>query len=47
MESKDTQAIAETAVCERCGNFDVIEIAGKVLCAECVTLAGCSCGGDN
>jgi hypothetical protein len=33
--------------CERCGSFDVMEIAGKFLCAECVALAGSSCAGSS
>jgi hypothetical protein len=32
--------------CERCGSFDVLEFAGKFLCADCVTLAGCGCAGS-
>ena len=35
----------ETASCERCGSFDVLEIAGKILCPDCVALAGCGCAG--
>lgn len=31
--------------CERCGSFDVLEIAGQYLCPDCVALAGCSCAG--
>jgi hypothetical protein len=42
-----TPTIVETKpakeACERCGSFDVMEIAGKFLCAECVALAGSSC----
>jgi hypothetical protein len=37
------------AACERCGSFDILEIAGKFLCPDCVALAGCGCpghGGD-
>jgi hypothetical protein len=33
------------AACERCGSFDVLEIAGEFLCADCVALAGCGCAG--
>jgi hypothetical protein len=36
---------AEDAQCERCGSFDVLEIAGKFLCADCVAQAGCGCAG--
>jgi hypothetical protein len=34
-----------TPACERCGSFDVLEFAGKFLCADCVMLAGCGCAG--
>ena len=37
--------IQPNAACERCGSFDVLEIAGKFLCADCVALAGCGCAG--
>ena len=37
--------VNEDAACERCGNFGALEIAGKILCADCVELAGCSCAG--
>ena len=33
------------AACERCGSFDAQEIAGQVLCADCIALAGCGCAG--
>jgi|GEM_PF-3872810 len=33
------------AVCERCGSFDVLEIAGQFLCGDCVATAGCGCAG--
>jgi hypothetical protein len=33
------------SACERCGSFEVMEIAGKFLCADCVALAGCGCAG--
>jgi hypothetical protein len=33
------------AACERCGSFDVLEIAGQFLCADCVAVAGCGCAG--
>jgi len=35
----------EAAACERCGSLDVLEIAGRLLCADCVALAGCGCAG--
>jgi len=40
-ESKAT----EPGACERCGSFNVLEIAGKFLCADCVAQAGCGCAG--
>lgn len=33
------------ASCERCGSFEVLEIAGQFLCADCVSLVGCGCAG--
>jgi hypothetical protein len=44
MESKPARSTEEIA-CERCGSFDVLELAGKFLCADCVALAGCGCAG--
>jgi hypothetical protein len=44
VEAKPASSI-EDAACERCGSFDVLEIAGKILCADCVALAGCACAG--
>jgi hypothetical protein len=38
--------ITKDKCCEKCGQFDVIEIAGQFLCADCVALAGCGCGGS-
>jgi len=35
----------EHAACERCGSFDVLEIAGQFLCADCVATASCGCAG--
>jgi hypothetical protein len=37
--------LAKEKCCENCGNFDVLEIADKFLCADCIALAGCGCGG--
>ena len=49
MESKPIMATniaaKETANCERCGSFEVLEIAGQFLCADCVAVAGCGCAG--
>ena len=36
---------AEDRPCEACGQFDAIEMAGRVLCADCIALAGCGCAG--
>jgi hypothetical protein len=38
-------AMNKDVACERCGSFDVLEIAGKFLCPDCVALAGCGCAG--
>jgi hypothetical protein len=46
MESKPAGSTEATA-CERCGSFDVLEIAGKFLCSNCVALAGCGCAGHD
>jgi hypothetical protein len=35
----------ENAACEHCGQLEVLEIAGKFLCADCIALAGCGCAG--
>jgi hypothetical protein len=31
--------------CERCGSFDAIEFAERILCTDCIALAGCGCAG--
>jgi hypothetical protein len=36
----------ENVACDECGNFDVLEIGGRKLCSDCVTLAGSGCGGS-
>jgi hypothetical protein len=36
----------ENAACDECGSFGALEIGGRKLCADCVTLAGSSCGGS-
>jgi hypothetical protein len=36
---------AEAVACERCGSFDALEFAEKILCAECIQLAACGCAG--
>jgi hypothetical protein len=46
VESKPAKIVDETGACESCGGFEVMEIAGKYLCADCVALAGCGCAGD-
>jgi hypothetical protein len=35
------------AACERCGSFDMMEIAGQTLCMDCIALAGCGCAGHD
>jgi len=37
----------ESAACERCGSFEFLEFAGKLLCADCIALAGCGCAGHD
>jgi hypothetical protein len=38
----------ENAVCEHCGQSGAQEIGRHLLCADCVTQAGCNCaGGDS
>lgn len=44
METKPDNP-TEDAACERCGSFDAMEFAGKVLCADCIQMAGCGCAG--
>lgn len=44
MESK-TSNTTNDAACERCGSFDTMEIAGQILCPDCIALAGCGCAG--
>ena len=45
MESKPASPVNADAACERCGQFDTVEIGGSVLCPDCVALAGCGCAG--
>jgi hypothetical protein len=45
VESKPTILANENAACERCGSFDAHELAGIILCTDCITLAGCGCAG--
>ena len=33
--------------CDECGRFGIMEIAGRMLCPDCVVLFGCGCGGDD
>ena len=44
METKPSN-LTEDAACERCGSFEVMEFAGKFLCADCIAQAGCGCAG--
>jgi hypothetical protein len=46
MESQPSNLTVEAA-CEGCGSFEVLEFAGKFLCADCVALAGCGCAGHD
>jgi hypothetical protein len=38
---------AKDAGCEGCGSFEVMVFAGKLLCADCIALAGCGCAGHD
>jgi hypothetical protein len=38
---------ASVATCERCGSFEPLQIAGTLLCADCVAEAGCACTGND
>ena len=44
METKPSNSTEDTT-CERCGSFEVMEFAGKFLCADCIQLASCGCAG--
>jgi hypothetical protein len=41
--AKPAKAVHEAAACERCGSFEVLEVAGQLLCDDCVAVAGCGC----
>ena len=46
MSAEESNSMVEkSSGCERCGSFEVLEIAGKFLCTDCVALAGCGCAG--
>jgi hypothetical protein len=45
VESKSPKPVNEAAACEECGQFGAMEIAGRQLCPDCVSLAGCGCAG--
>lgn len=45
MDSKLADATNENAACDVCGSFGALEIDERTLCADCVALAGCGCGG--
>jgi len=36
----------EKAACDECGNFEAMEIGGKLLCADCLSVSGSSCAGS-
>jgi hypothetical protein len=46
VESKPADCANENTACDKCGNFGALEIAGRKLCADCVTLAGSACAGS-
>jgi hypothetical protein len=45
VNSKPETKSPEEAACERCGSFEAMEFAGKILCADCIQLAACACAG--
>ncbi len=45
MSAEIANAPQAEVACERCGSFDVLEIAGQFLCGDCVATAGCGCAG--
>jgi hypothetical protein len=47
MTDDHLQPSAGEKSCDRCGSFDVLEIAGQFLCTDCVALAGCGCAGHD
>jgi hypothetical protein len=46
MESNTAISTNEDTACDTCGNFGALEIADRLLCPDCVALAGCGCGGS-
>jgi hypothetical protein len=36
---------ALVAACETCGGHEVVELAGRYLCADCISVAGSACAG--
>lgn len=47
MSETPEQPATKPEQCDECGKFDVMEIAGRMLCADCVVDFGCGCGGTN
>lgn len=43
--TKTSYSANEDAACDVCGSFGALEIDERTLCADCVALAGCGCGG--
>jgi hypothetical protein len=46
MKATANSPAEDDGVCERCGNPEALEIAGKFLCSDCIAQAGCGCAGD-
>jgi hypothetical protein len=46
VESKPANLVNGDVPCDECGNFGALEIGGRKLCADCVTLAGSACAGS-
>lgn len=44
-QQRSREQVSKETACERCGSFEVFEIAGQFLCDDCVATAGCGCAG--
>ncbi len=45
--SPEPLAAAEDTACDECGRFGTLEIAGRHLCPDCISTAGCGCAGHD
>jgi hypothetical protein len=44
-ESSSPIAPDADAPCAECGQFGAVDIAGRLLCLDCLAAAGCGCAG--